>query len=272
MSLGRITLALICLTALIGGTGFAVTPVRVEGRVVDAQGRPVPDATVNLVAATGADAGARTGLNGGFSVVGGYRVGGYELDISAPGFLPQLRHAPGVAVLRRAPIVQGRVLDETGAGVPGAWVGVDSTPGRAGGQTVTDDGGYFWITGLPLGPARVIVFAPDHDSWQVGVALAADHIEQVAPVAARQFGILDLSTDPAGLVPALDGQPLAGCPATPCVASVPVGDHQLAIEAPDYLPWAQPLNLARNQRLAVSAQLERKKGGLAVTAPAAGEA
>jgi beta-lactamase class A/protocatechuate 3,4-dioxygenase beta subunit len=272
MSFGRVVLGLICLTAMIGGTGFAVTPIRVEGRVVDAQGRAVPDAMVNLDAAKGSDASAHTGPDGRFSLVGGYRVGGYQLDISASGFLPQLRRAPGVAVLQRAPIVEGRVLDETGAAVPGAWVGVASTRGSTSGQTVTDADGFFWITGLRPGAAEVTVLAPDHDPWQVQVALGADHIEQLAPIAARQFGVLDLSTGPAGLAPALDGQPMPGCAATPCVASIPVGDHQLTIDTPNYVPWSQPLSLVRSQRLTVSAQLERKKGVLVVTVPAAADA
>jgi len=269
---GPALLGLICAGAMIGGTGFAVSPIRVDGRIVDAQGRPVAGATVNLVPATGPDASAHSAANGQYSVVGGYRLGGYELDISAPGFLQQRRRAPGVAVLQRAPIVQGRVLDETGAGVPGAWVGVASAPDRGTAQTVADSDGFFWLRGLRPGAADVTVFADDHDSWQVRVALGADHIEQLAPVAARQFGVLDLTSDPAGLAPTLDGQPLPGCPATPCSSRIPVGDHALAIDSPLYVPWSAPVSVVRSQHLTLSAQLERKKGVLAVTVPAAADA
>ncbi len=269
LSVGRGLLGLICATAMVGATGFMVTPVRVDGRVVDVNGRPVPDAQVRLQAATGPDAATSTAPDGTFALSGGYRVEGIQLDISAPGFLPLRRHGSGLAVLARAPIVQGRVLDDTGAGVSGAWVIVQALKESARAQTVTDADGFFWVSAPQPGSADVSVFASDHDLWHVLVNLSANHIEQVVPVAARQFGILDLSTDPAGVAPSLDGSPVPGCPATPCVVPIPVGDHVVSVDSPVYVPWSQAVSLVRAQRTTISTKLQPKLGVLAISAPAA---
>ncbi|HEX6350461.1 MAG TPA: carboxypeptidase regulatory-like domain-containing protein, partial [Candidatus Dormibacteraeota bacterium] len=250
---------------MVGATGFMVTPVRVSGRVVDVHGRPVPDAEVTLVA--GGDTGTHTADDGSFHLAGGYRIEGYAVEVSAPGFISRQAQGSGSLVLQRAPIVQGRVVDEAGNGVAGAWIAARALTGRTSGQTVTDADGFFWLTGLHPGLAEVTVVAPEHDGWQSRVELAADHIEQLAPIAARQFGVLDLATSPAGVAPTLDGAPIPGCPATPCVVSVLAGDHVVAVDSPIYVPWSQAFSLVRNQRLAVSTTLQPRLGVLAVTAP-----
>jgi len=254
---------------MVGATGFMVTPVRVSGRVVDIYGQPVPNAQVSLAANIGPDASTHTATDGSFALAGGYRVAGIQVDITAPGFLPLQQHGSGLAVLDRAPMVQGRVLDDSGAGVSGAWVLVQSMTGSARRQTVTDGDGFFWVTGLRPGAADVSVFAGDHDLWHSLVDLSANHTEQLAPVAPRQFGLLNLTTDPPGVAPSLDGVPIPGCPATPCVVSVSVGDHVVAVDSPVYVPWSQSISLARNQKATVSTKLQPKLGVLAVSAPAA---
>lgn len=264
-------MVLTCLTACLGVTGLAVTPTRVQGRAVDVQGQPVVGAAVRLLA-LGVSAAARTDLEGRFSLVGGYRVGGYELDISAPGFLTarQQQRSP-TTVLHRAPIVQGRVVDERGAGIPGAAVAVDAAGGGRSRQTVTDDAGLFWITDLWPGLATVTAFIPRYDVWQARLTLAADHIEQVVPVATRQLGLLDLVTNPPGAVPTVDGQPIPGCAVTPCLASLAIGDHAVSVTADAYVPWSQQISLARDERIRIEVPLERKKGVLSIVAPVAAE-
>jgi len=247
---------------MVGATGFMVTPVRVSGRVVDIYGQPVPNAQVSLAANIGPDASTHTATDGSFALAGGYRVAGIQVDITAPGFLPLQQHGSGLAVLDRAPMVQGRVLDDSGAGVSGAWVLVQSMTGSARRQTVTDGDGFFWVTGLRPGAADVSVFAGDHDLWHSLVDLSANHTEQLAPVAPRQFGLLNLTTDPPGVAPSLDGVPIPGCPATPCVVSVSVGDHVVAVDSPVYVPWSQSISLARNQKATVSTKLQPKLGVL----------
>ena len=262
LTVGRALLGLICATAMVGATGFMVTPAKVSGRVVDIHGRPIPDARVTLVAAAGSDASTHSASDGTFALAGGYRIEGYVVEISAPGFLTARRQASGVAVLRRAPIVQGRILDETGAAVAGAWVAA------SGGQTVSDSDGFFWLTGLRPGVTDVTVFAADHDPWQHQVNLGPDHIEQLAPVTPRQFGELDLATDPGGVAPTLDGVPIPSCPATPCAVAVAVGDHEVAVDSPLYVPWSQPFSLVRDQQVALTIKLQRKTGVLSVSVPA----
>ena len=253
-------------------TGFAVSPSRVQGRAVDVAGLPVVGVAVRLLS-PGPEAAARTDREGRFTLVGGFRVGGYELDFSAPGFLTTRTRPQGpTTVLHRAPIVQGRVLDDTGAGVADAPVAIDSAKGRRSWQTLTDDAGFFWLTGLQPGAADLTIYMPGHDVWQARLRLAADHIEQVAPVAARQLGVLDLVTNPPGGVPALDGRPIPGCAQTPCVASVAVGTHNLTVTADGYVDWSQELTVAREQRTSMEVPLERKKGVLSITVPAAAEA
>jgi beta-lactamase class A len=264
-------LGLTCLMATLGATGFAITPTRVQGRAVDVHGQPVVGAAVRLLA-FGASAVARTDLEGRFSVVGGYRLGSFELDISAPGFLTarQQEGAP-TTVLHRAPIVEGRVVDDRGAGVAGAAVAVDAAGGGRSRQTLTDDAGLFWLRDLWPGPADLTVFLPRHDVWEARLILAADHIEQVVPTAARQLGLLDLVTNPPGAVPTVDGQPISGCPLTPCLTSLAIGDHAVTVTADAYVPWSQQFSLARDERVRMEVPLERKKGVLSIVAPVAAE-
>ncbi|TMF91779.1 MAG: carboxypeptidase regulatory-like domain-containing protein [Chloroflexi bacterium] len=108
ISVWRALLGLICATAMVGATGFMVTPVRVSGRVVDIYGQPVPNAQVSLAANIGPDASTHTATDGSFALAGGYRVAGIQVDITAPGFLPLQQHGSGLAVLDRAPMVHGR--------------------------------------------------------------------------------------------------------------------------------------------------------------------
>jgi beta-lactamase class A len=253
----------------LGATGFAMMPTRVQGRAIDVSGLPVAGAAVRLLS-PGPDAAARTDREGRFTLVGGFRVGGYELDFSAPGFLATRTDRPApTTVLHRSPMVQGRVVDDTGAAVPGAPVAVDAGKGGRSWQTLTDDAGLFWLRGLQPGRADLTVYMPGYDVWQARLALTADHIEQVTPVAARVLGLMDLTTNPPGAVPALDGRPIAGCPQTPCAVSVAVGTHKLTVTADGYVDWSQELIVARDQRTSVEAPLERKRGVLSITTVAA---
>jgi beta-lactamase class A len=222
--------------------------------------------------------GGRAGMTGrtdGFGrfSIGRRRFATYLLAASAPGFLDSPPSAPGpVIVLHRPPLVQGRAVDEGGQGVAGALVELRQPDASASWSSAADADGFFRLS--PAVPAAELVLSVEadaHDLFRGSLQVERDHAFQVAAVLPRQVAFLALASDPAGLPALLDGKPMPGCPATPCQASIPVGRHQLALGDDLYVPWSRDLEAARGAQLAVSAVLERKKGTLAVTVPAAAE-
>src|SRR2546426_3913381 len=118
----RAVLALALLVLPVAVAAWAVIPVGVSGRVTDASGQPVADATV-----ASADP-LRLGTQAAFTDSrGSYRVGarGWPLNLNvsvvAPGFAPA-RTSGGSVVLRRWALVAGQAADDTGAAVANAAV------------------------------------------------------------------------------------------------------------------------------------------------------
>lgn len=132
-------------------------------KVEDPEGRPLAGATVRVVAAgerergrceTPADGRCEVGeLEPGVYVVhaftGRHRPGRGEVRLEAAGTLTE--HTLRLDTGR---VLSGRVVDETGAAVPGARVGSSD---EGGGITTADEQGRFELTGL--GDATVNVFA-----------------------------------------------------------------------------------------------------------------
>ena len=98
------------------------------------------------------------------------------------------------------------------------------------------NGGFGFDRTLPPGSYLVEVTAPNHDGYLGTVDLVADGRLKLSPVIPRQLGVLELTTDPAGLAPQLDGKPLPGCTSTPCSVNIPIGSHVLSITSDLYVP------------------------------------
>ena len=131
----------------------------ISGRVLTADGRPLPGATV-----TAQREGEDTGLNaaadaqGVFSLAG-LPAAGYEVWFEASCYLAERRdialaagaHAQGMEV-RLAPgaVVFGTVRDSSGAAVTGAWVSIEGACGP-GGSAKTDTQGRYQLGGIAPG-------------------------------------------------------------------------------------------------------------------------
>ena len=236
----------------------------------------MPGASVSLLAGSRPDAEATSGSTGRWTLTGGHRIDDHVLSITAPGFLATVpdihRAAGGTVVLHHLPTLGGRFLDETGVpvtpaellleqkGKPQVW----SVPATADGSFLLDR------QALP-GIYAVTATAPQHDAWRASIHLSADGHLAITPVLPRQLATVELTSNPPGVHPLLDGQPMAGCAATPCTVTVPVGSHSIDLPSDLYVPWQQRVELANRQTLAVGATLERKQGTLHLSGPAGAE-
>ncbi|HKE00015.1 MAG TPA: carboxypeptidase-like regulatory domain-containing protein, partial [Planctomycetota bacterium] len=202
----------------------------IEGRVVDATGAPVADATLGAAAPPGrmwvpaygfahADASGRFRISGLWP--GKHRLrltfdGWIESAASLPALdvvLPRPAGAPPlVIVAERGALVAGRVVDAKGQGIPGAsvvasssWSGSKSAAAgkRASDQIVTSgaDGG-FRITGLGDGPFSVTADVEDVGSQTTRDVRAGT--EDVEIVVASPTGIAGRVVD------ATSGEPVEG--------------------------------------------------------------
>lgn len=163
----------------------------VEGRVVDAESRPVEGAVVGFERASarggGPDPlrdGTVSGKDGGFKL-SGLAQGTYRFtarhDDSAPGSSPLVgvtAHRPVTDVLiqlKPGGTVAGRVVDGDGAAIAGAAVRVAPTLGRPAveiRQTVTDDRGEFHVKGLPRTEVELVASAVKGSSESLLVDLS----------------------------------------------------------------------------------------------------
>lgn len=266
----RAVLALALLVLPVAVAVWAVIPQGVSGRVTDAGGQPVADATV-----APADP-LRLGTQAAFTDSRGrYQVGarGWPLNLNvsvvAPGFAPA-RTSGGTVVLRRWPLVTGRAVDDTGAAVANAAVTL-VRPHQVWTAQAGADGGFSLPATGGLGRAWLAVQAEYHQPAYASPTLALDRVLSFSVVLPRMLGTVQLATDPPGLGASVDGQPATQCPATPCNLQLGVGPHHLEFASDLYVPWAQDVQVDRGASLSITAKLERKTGTLKLTAPVAGE-
>ena len=273
----RVALGLAILASLAAASAsWSYAPLTLSGRLADVDGAPISGATIQLQAGSRVDATAISGRSGTWSITGGHRIDDHQLLISAPGFLGLIeggQPAPGrTLVLPHLPTLVGTAVDENGTPIPTAEVVLERarTP-ELWSIPVGADGTFTLERQAHPGAYSVTASAPDHDFWQGTIHLRAESRTAISVVLPRQLATVEFASNPAGLHPLLDGKPLAGCAATPCTVSVPVGSHTLDLSTDLYVPWQQKVELANRQKVAVSATLERKQGTLHLSTPRAGE-
>jgi beta-lactamase class A len=267
---GRTVLALAIVALPFAAGAWAVLPQGVSGRVTDAAGKPVAEATV-----TPTDP-LHLGSHQAFTDSSGrYLVGarGWPLNlnvsIAAPGFAPA-RTGGGTLVLHRWATVSGRALDDAGAPVAGAYATL--TRGRQSWVDQTDQDGRFSLAAIGgSGRGWLAVQAEHNEPAFEAPSLALDRVSTYSLVLPRLQGTVQLATDPPGQAPTIDGQAPSNCQATPCELQLSVGPHHIDFQSELYVPWAQDLQVVRGGSLAVTATLERKTGTLKLTAAAPGE-
>jgi protocatechuate 3,4-dioxygenase beta subunit len=205
---GRLTLEE---TGRIEGLELTVRPALVvEGRVVDASGRPVPQARIDL-RPTGAGPAPRLGTaladeHGRFRQTG-LLPGVYDLVVSAPGLTDAMETFTLEAstrkdvVLRPAFAFKGRVETVAGAAASGAHLRV--ARGSYLRWARTDAEGRFAVRGLPAGPARVTV---QHAKEAAAVEFDVPEAEPADELIVRLAPGATLS----GVIVTQDGAPVPG--------------------------------------------------------------
>ena len=194
---------------------------RVLGRVVDAEGAPIPAARVLShlsEAVTGSDGRYSLPMDSTYPVpsvrvvADGFAEGAMAIGALRPGDV-----LAGDLVLRADFAVEGRVIDETGDPVPGAIV---CTYPRERNQTSTDEEGRFRLGQLDPGKKRTRVSALLQGyvtaSVRIGPEDAATPMELV----------LDRGSSVAGRVVTRDGRPVPG--ATVSVGHYPASSGPLS--------------------------------------------
>ncbi len=253
-------------------TVWSEAPVAFAGTLLDVDGNAIPQASVTLSSGSRVDARAVSSPTGRWQITGGHRIDSQQIVIAAPGFLPvsvsmSSEGPPVRTVLHRLPRLMGAVSNEAGTPIAGAEV-LLVQPGKPGEWLAESaaDGGFAMEGTLLPGPYRVTVTAPNHDPFESTQMLLADGSLRLTPTLVQQVGTFEITTTPAGVQPAVDGLPLAGC-RTPCVATLVVGDHTIRIETELYVPFEQKISLANRQKVNLAPVLERKRGTLTVAAP-----
>ena len=257
---------------LSGGAAWAATPLPSTGQLVDSAGHPVAGAVVSEPATLLASA-AQAVTDAG----GRYRLGArrwpYQppvLTVRTPDFVPQ-RTTGGRLVLHRWPRVDGQVVDDEGAAIPGAVVtfGVGSTVLDA---VMTDlDGRFAVVLRAAAGTLSVTGLSDEHDGAAQQVPLTIDGSAAIRLTLPRQFARLHVESDPAGQAPQVDGQPVPDCPATPCDIRVLAGVHQVAFGGDLFVPWRTDVQVDKDATASIGARLERKTGTLSIGVPGPGE-
>lgn len=189
--------------------------VRVEGRVVDERGEPVPGAevraswhwsTAELRCVARADANGQYAVRdvqpGGFNWIGAAAPGRVPSPVRPiEDALPGDRVEVDFRLARRACEVRGRVLGPDGRPVEGALVRLGfaskSFAGARGGappsSARTDGRGAFELLEAPKGPQPLVVRAPGLGAWSAEVAPHPDapvHVEVVLVPEARVHGVV----------------------------------------------------------------------------------
>ncbi len=219
-----------------------------SGRVMDAEGRPVPDAEVEHPTGPGS---ARTGADGRFTLEGVAEAGN-EVVAKKPGFVTA--KASGLRggrtdvsiVLRPALPLAGLVLAADGAPVPNAVVRADGGEFRASAEA--DAEGRFRIAAF--GPGRVSLLADGGERGvreATGVALPRPDDQELRLVLAppRVFTgrVVDAATRrpvPGAVVDVLAGKlrvwARSGADGAFTLRPAPNGDLRLSSSAPRYVP------------------------------------
>lgn len=261
-----LALAILSVGGVVAGSGAVMAPASITGRAVDIHGAAVAGAVVQLRQGTTVVATGSTNTRGLFHVSGGSRIKSTAIELDAAHYLPA-RTNGAVTVLHHRPIVQGRAIDENGAGIAYALVRVELTGGAIV-EAMSDGEGFFGFdAGLVPGRALIMVIALGHDAYEGIAALGADEVEQVPATMPRQLAWIQLATDPAGIAVKLDDAPLPGCDRTPCSVAAAAGNHVVSIDDQLYLPWTAPVALYEGSRLDLTIPLQRKTGTLAVASP-----
>jgi protocatechuate 3,4-dioxygenase beta subunit len=175
------------------GVEFLVT-------VLDAESRPVPNASVKSVDASGKESLALDMTMSGFTRGDGVAhlrlaSGRYGIDVAADNFLPA--HAdvdtvagPATIVLSPGATLDINAADSAGAVVVGAKVVVKDAAGKEiprgilisgfmGDADVTDANGHYARGGLPAGAVTVVVTPPGRDATTLDAALEANKTRHV---------------------------------------------------------------------------------------------
>ena len=150
---------------------FALTPYAsgtsvLTGSITDAQtGLPIGPATVSISGLSVTYSGGTTASSGAYSI-GELAAGTYSVGVWATGYLAAnavvvISDAStatwDAALIRLDAVVQGRVTDPSGNGVPDFWVSVSGPTIGAG---MTDADGYYTITNLAPGDYVMWVGGP----------------------------------------------------------------------------------------------------------------
>ncbi|MET0788389.1 MAG: carboxypeptidase regulatory-like domain-containing protein [Cellulomonas sp.] len=205
------------------------------GRVVDADGSPIPGVGVQLQSVAFVYASATTGADGSFTATG-LRPGDWRVSFTAPNGSPWVSElyddaqtpesqtvvpvAAGAtvtlndAVLARGGTITGRILAPDGTPRPG--IEVYASTGSGGGGSTTGPDGTYAISGLPDGDYTVNA-ASDWGANLVGVVYPGTtrwedtepvHVADAATVALHDMTLVAGATL-AGVVYGPDGAPLA---------------------------------------------------------------
>ena len=163
--------------------------ISIRGRVLDGEDAPVPGALIRWEGVSGRPSGAAAAGPDGRFLVEGLTEGQYPVAL-APGFLPTVLEAPstvaggdyGDILLVRSREVPGRVVDGSGAPVPGVSLQIlPQSPGEGGRgprspiptRVVASDGEGGVL--LPLEPGRTVSLQPMASApWTGTIVLPAE--------------------------------------------------------------------------------------------------
>ena len=214
----------------------------IAGRIVDGNGAPVPAAYAAVAAsfmeAPGSEGSdwipAVVGVDGRFQALGLRPDQHYWLFVRAAGFGTRVyafarklasgeRLDVGDVLLQPAGGIEGRIVDETGAGVPGlevtvsgtnadglAWLGTAKAPTRVtqfeSRSVASDANGCFRIAGLAGGTFEVSARAPGHcdpvsTKVEVQDGKRVENVELVLTRGLAISGVVDLGGGPARAEP-----------------------------------------------------------------------
>ena len=244
-------------------------PVVASGTIVGFEGRPLAGVRVELLNGKRDEAAAVSDEGGAWWLSGGHRIDPHTVTVTAAGFIPVMASLDRVRrlTLHAYPSLTGTVVDDAGAPVAGATVGLLHSHSRTRWTRITAADGSFDVTAsLVPGEFQLSVSAVDHDPFRSLLHLQADQVQRLTAVLVRQLGTIAVSSDLPGLMPMLDGRPLDAC-RTPCTADILVGKHTVVFETDLYVPWTRDLDVHNRERLSMNAVLERKQGTLTVSTP-----